>query len=430
MEKFLCSHCGHHFQSESRENLVCPSCFWSTSVEKEENVASRVQAEEPVSTFSRSQPRVFLWTVGVLFALVLVGISLFVIRHVQKQNEILQKIKSKNARAIASQAPELALLPQEREILTRKVALEPAGEITPSEKEILARRAALRSRMMLGLPTPPWSESQFEEFLKSEEAHYRVPLERSYRRKLKRIFKEHYLPAAQAFEAKDFLKSRDEWIRSLGFPVYHEDIQKHRGVVLTMLRAYVNDVLSKIGMMNALLTEKDLFAAEEKTLSAYGNFYELLQKGAWEEANAALLGLQKTLQEVENLQRPVQAPALPQEVVLVDPDIREVLLSQTSARDQGIRDWADLRQDLQAKEKVIQSRLPATLEALQKEYEEILSLIENQNWQEAKGRLEKIDFPEALREDARAKIGVLNKLLEKDGQGSFSPSLDSQEKTS
>ena len=35
-ERFVCSHCGHHFDAPPQETIVCPNCFWSTSVKKEE----------------------------------------------------------------------------------------------------------------------------------------------------------------------------------------------------------------------------------------------------------------------------------------------------------------------------------------------------------------------------------------------------------
>jgi hypothetical protein len=246
---------------------------------------------------------------------------------------------------------------------------------------------------------------------------------------LKQLFKKHYLPAAEAFETKDFLKARDEWIRSLVFPVYQEDLKKHRGVVLTLLRPYINDALSKTGGMNVLLTENDFYAAEEKIRAAYENLSELLQKHSWEEAGARILEISKQLEGVKGEETKAPPPPFPQEISLVDSDIREVLLAQAEPAQPSALDWEGLRQDLAEKEKVIQGRSPAALDQIRKDYEEALGFIQNGNWREALTLLQKMDFPPELAEDARAKIVILNKLLETASAGSASPSLDSQEKT-
>ena len=407
MEKFVCTHCGNHFEHEPAESLVCPKCFWSTSVKSEkEETATKTVALEPEP--SRGT---WFWGGGVLFILLLVAVSLFAVRHVKKQDEILQKIETKNAQVIATQAPELALGPEQQAILERVVSLEPQRPLTDQEKEVFGPRFSLRSRGSLGIPTPPWNEKEFETFLKAQEAHFQVSLEWSYWRKLKQLFNQHYLPAAQAFEAKDFLKARDEWIRSLTFPVYGNDIRKHRGVVLTMLRSFVNDTLAKIGTMNASLVGSELYSAEGKVKGAYENLLELLEKQSWEEANAKVLELNGWVADAEKLPKAVAPPPLPKEVAQVDSDIREVLLAQVSPTQSTVPDWDGLRQDLAAKEKAIRGRLPGTLEAASKQYESAVSLIKNKSWQEAREELEKIEYPEEFARDARDKIKVLDQLL-------------------
>lgn len=366
-------------------------------------------------------PRSWLRSGGVLFAFVLLGVSVFAFRHLKKQDEILQKIESKNAQVIAQEAPELTLSGEDREVLNRKINLETAPVLTDTEKQTLQHRILLQSRLPQGIPTPPWEEKQFEEFLKGEELRYQLPLERSYRRKLKQLFRGHYAPAAQAFEAQDFLKARDEWIRSLGFPVYRNDVTKHRGVVLTMLRPFVNDTLSKIGSMNTSLVGKDLHTREEEIRSVYENLQDLLGKSAWEEANAKVLELTKKLEGIEKLPQEVNPPGLPKEIELVDADIREVLLAQVAPVQPSLPDWEVLREDLRAKEKIIQNQLPEGWKAVRKQYDQALFLLQNKNWGEAKELFQRIDSPEALAEDARAKIAVIDKLVR--------PSLDSQDKT-
>jgi len=425
MEKYLCSHCGHRFESASAENLICPNCFWSSSLKKEGEKSAPEAPRQKLSPPAHFSP--WRWLGVGLGILLLGGIFLFASRHLQKQNEIIQKIQVKNAKVIASEAPELALLPEEREILSRNVPVEGDVELTDSEKEILGRRIPMKSRLIQGLAAPPWDEKQFNEFLKAQETQYRMPFEWSYRRKLMQLFRQHYVVAAQGFEAKDYLKARDEWIRSLAFPIYQNDPKKHQGVVLTMLRPSINDTLAKIGTMNAFLTQKSGYEKEEKIRSDYDSLYELLQKSSWDEASAKLLELRKELSEIQRSPEAenIPLPPLPQEVSLIDPDIREVLLAQTAPAASAVQDWTSLDQDLTAKEQILKNRLPGTLEMIQKQYQEALDLIRDGNWKEAKELLQKIDFPPALREDAQAKIKILDK--------SVAPAavpLDSEKKTS
>jgi len=381
-------------------------------VKKAADEKKTVEKPSPLmETPSFSEPhRAWFWLGGALFVLLLVGISFFAVRHLKKQNEILEKIESQIAQVIAAEAPELNLSEREREILNRKVSLPADRPLAEKEKEILSSRVALPSRLPAGVRVPPWDLKQFEEFLKETERQYKIPLDGGYRRKLIRLFKDHYLPGAQAFEARDFLKARDEWIRSLAFPVYRNHIEKHRGVLLTMLRPYINDTLSKIGAMNASLTGEALYGGEEKIRSAYKTLGDLIEKESWEEAGAQILELTKQLEQLEKIPKAASPPPLPGEISLVDPDIQEVLQAQVSPAEPALPDWARLREDLQAKEKVIQSRLPERMEAVRKQYDEALVQIQNGNWKAARESLQKIDFPSELAGDARAKLEILDKL--------------------
>ncbi len=431
MEKFVCTHCDHHFESEPAENLVCPNCYWSTSVKKEqtspspEKVLPLPKKEAPLVnpfTLSGAEPeRPWLWVGGVLFILFLAGIAVWAVGHLRSQDKFLQKIKTENAKVIAANQPELALGPEERALLAEKVPVLPVSPLTEKESQVLAPRMPLRSRLPQGLSMPPWDSKQFEEFLKGIQVQYQLPLEWSYRRKLLQLFRNHYLTASAAFEAKEFLKARDEWIRSLAFPVYRNDLQKHRGVVLTMLRPYINDVLSKIGAMNIALRGGSAASGEQAIQAAYQALQELIAKESWDEANAKILEISKLLDRYEPSPSGVVPPPLPKETALVEPDIQEVLIAQTAPAPSAVPDLAVLRADLTEKEKVIQSRLPEALEAVQKRYDEAIALIKNGNVMEAKEILKKIEYPKALAQDARAKVRILDKITR--------PPVDSQEKS-
>ncbi len=436
MERYDCANCGHHFEHEEQETVICPSCFWSSSVQKEQKDQKElkeqkepkgIHREPPKSvstlTFPREEPnRLWPWAVGILSVFILAGVALFAFSHLRKQDEILHKIETKNAQVIATQAPELKLSKTEQDILARSIPLNADRPLTENETALLAPRLPIRSRNSTeGIATPPWDQKQFEAFLKETQAQYKIPLEWSYRRKLIQLFRNHYLAAAAAFEAKDFLKARDEWIRSLAFPVYHNDIRKHEGVVLTMLRPFINDTLSKIGAMNASLMGSQATSQQDKIRAGYQTLTEFLDKKSWDEANAKILEIQKLMEGIDSVPRPVSLPPLPAETVQIDPGIQEVLSAQIAPIQPAIPDLSVLRQDLAVKEKVIQSHLPGSLDDIHKQYEEGLTLIKNGRWQEAKGILQKIEFPEELEADARAKIEILNKLI--------TPTLDSQKKS-
>ena len=417
MEKFVCTHCGSHFEQESAASVICPKCSWSTSVQKEIETM-KIPGGSPKPGFpntatveNETSRDPWTWGAGILFVFVLIAVSFFALRHLKKQNEILQKIKSKNAQILAAEAPELTLGSNEQQILNRAVSVQAQRPVTDPEKEILAPRFAFRSRGAQGIPTPPWSELEFGAFLKAQEAQFRMTFEWSYRRKLTQLFKQYYLPATGAFEAKDFLKARDEWIRSLTFPVYQNDIRKHRGVALTMLRPFINDTLAKIGSMNASLTGNDRYALEGKLRASYNDLTDLLAGQSWEEANAKVLDVKNLIAEAEKAPPAANPPPLPKEVALVDQDIREVLLAQVAPAETSAPDWDTLRADLAVKERVIHSHLAVSLEVASKQYESALALIKNRSWAEAKEELTKIDYPEELAQDAQEKIKVLDQLM-------------------
>lgn len=432
MEHYHCTHCGHHFEHAPQDGIACPNCHWSSSVTREEapEVSRAPEGPRPARARESKPEGAWVWAAAGALILLFLAVSLFVWRYVLRQDRLLQKIETKNAEVIAAQAPELNLSQEEREILDRRLVLDSPPPLTEEDREILGRRLPLGSSLIQGLSTPPWDAKQFEAFLKSEEAKYRLPFEWSYRRKLLALFKRHYLAAAQAFEAKDYLRGRDEWIRALTFPVYYEDLAKHRGVALTILRPYINDTLAKIGTMNVMLTEKDVFGTEEKIRASYDVLLDLLQKGSWEEADAKFVELDRMLRTFGNSEKVFLPPAFPSELGRVDPDIQQVILGQANLPAPAQRDWEAFRGDLKAKEAIVRERIPGVLEAAREKYQGALTHIKNGNWREAKELLRTLDAPESLARDAKEKITVLNKVLKSSSTGETAGRLDSGGQTS
>ena len=151
MERFICTHCSHRFESTPQEGISCPHCFWSTSVKREEDLTPEVESKEVPQEVSGEtnplglpSPRFLFWVGGSLVLLLLI---LFLGRSCdfQKKEKTIKTEKSESASKVTLEAFELTLLPEEREILNRRLAVESKGALTESEKEILAGRISLRS---------------------------------------------------------------------------------------------------------------------------------------------------------------------------------------------------------------------------------------------------------------------------------------------
>ena len=82
----------------------------------------------------------------------------------------------------------------------------------------------------------------------------------------------------------DLLATRDLFIESLLFPPYSTNVQKHRGVALTMLKAFITDTLSKIGALNQMVADQNRRQQGKEIEAEYGSLFALIQEGRWEEA--------------------------------------------------------------------------------------------------------------------------------------------------
>lgn len=447
--RYVCTHCGKKFEAEEKDVLECPSCFWSTSVKKEEDVRETpfkfAAPPRPKKTFA-ANALPFLAVILVL----LTGIFFFslaapFVKGMLKEkpareesagdirppaetkaepkapkagpkpvSKLLPKFgkKEKDAPAAPAQpAAEPSLTEEEKNILGRRLDISADREPNEAENKILKARAPFSSGVVEKLPSQAWTLDNYKKMIADQERFYKVPLPGSYKKKLYTLFQEKYAPAADAFKEDKLLEARNLWVESLEFPIFANDIKKHRGVVLTMLRGFINDTLSKIGAINTALADSKIRSQERKITEDYERLVSQLDKKSWQDAYSTIQELQ---QVIDGLQKPgagqqvepYPAAALPK----IDDGIRNGLFEVMNVPPASVADLEPMERDLLLKRKVTESFLPANLEPVKLQYNEALDLIGQKKWADAEAKLKEIVFPEALAEDAKEKIKVLRKL--------------------
>ena len=314
-----------------------------------------------------------------------------------------------------------ALSEEEKAILSGRLELA-AGRLPDAEEnKILKSTAKFQTGFAEKIPTQAWTYEKFKQVLADEESRYKVPLPHGYKGKLEDLFKSKYLPAAEAFSAAggsafggntgDLVRARDQWVESLVFPAYSGDIARHRGVALTMLRPFISDTLSKIGTINSMLAEQKVREKERALFEHYTELASLIEKRSWPEAAAVILKIENKLDALENAAQTAEnPPPYPAVVNQVDEGIRATLFDILALPPPAISDIGPIKQDIQAKKKVIESFVPESLNAQQAKYEEALEMIRARDWLAAEKKLREIELPPALVADAREKVRVLKKL--------------------
>jgi hypothetical protein len=213
-----------------------------------------------------------------------------------------------------------------------------------------------------------------------------------------------------AFLAGDLMKARDLWVASLAFPLYSQDVRKHRGVALTMLRPLINDTLSKIGALNEMIVEQNFRTREEAITAGYAQFREKLNARAWAEAIDIAGKAEKDMDELDKLAAQESAAPDYTNTAGVDQDILATLVDIRTPSRPAVADMRALRADIDAKKQLAESFLPERVQEQAAAYDKALSLIASKNWKEAREQLEQIRFPLPLAQDAQAKIQVIEKL--------------------
>lgn len=425
--RFLCNHCGRKFELETPDAKECPFCFWSSSVKREDALlsekksglrsplaAERVRDRKATSGIFRSFVRVLL---GVA---VLAGVGFLVykvypkIRVSSPQRWDVFSIKPpENLKQPEKQVadPEVSLSPQDKAVLSREVTVPEDRVPDAGEEAILRKSVPFQTGWMEKLASPVWTLEQYQKMIASQEAFYKMPFARSYRKKLEELFKSQYLAAADAFTKGDALAARNFWVGSLAFPLYSTDLKKHRAVALTMLRPFINDTLSKVSAMNQSLVDRGKKLKEQALSVKYQGLAELIAQKKWEEALEAIGQL---LQEVDLLRKngmPQEVPPqYPPSFGTIDADLQRPLMDLMSPSPSSTADLQPLQQDLVEKKETIETLTPAYLKKAAAGYQNALGLIREKKWQEAIQALGAIQGPQVLQQDAAEKVAVLGKM--------------------
>lgn len=448
--RYVCTHCGRHFEDEDKEILECPGCFWSTSVKREEDHDPNASLRQTTAANKKQSgsPLVINWkgliviVLGSLLffavAVALVVYSPALIKWIdwkfrKPSTIVLIKAESDQVASNGQNNPGVqnnfvppVLDDADKTILSRKIELPSERVLTPEEEEVLKVHVPIETGVVEKLPSQPWNLDNFKQMISEQEKFYKVTLPTTYRWKLEKVFKEKYLTAQEAFKADDLLKARNLWVESLAFPVYANDVRKHRGVVLTMLRPFINDTLSKIGAINNSLAEGSAREKERIISETYLRLTESLEKRNWPGAQSLMNELGQMIRDVgQPLASAAKVPPYPVAASQIDQDILKALTDVLSPPAPSVANLAPLETDLHAKREVIESLIPENVEIQKDLYSEAVSLIEKDQCDLAAQKLRLIRYPKALAQDAAEKLKVLEKMCPPERDRSGAGALDS-----
>jgi len=420
LTRYHCTHCGRHFEAEAAETVECPGCLWSSSVKPEDFSAPAKKILE--NSGRESEKSLHFVQRPVLLGLLLVLIGIGLVWFWVSQNRFPARTISADILSPDTEESSLKTdpsldpyerLPEEdRAVLDRRVDIRAEGALSEAESKILELNASYRTGLVEKLPSPAWTLENFREMIAAQEKFYKMPFPRSYKKKLEALFREKYLPAVEAFAGGNLREARDAWVGSLAFPLYSQDIQKHRGVALTMLRPLITDVLSKIGAINVALVEQEIRVEEQAMSRDYQNLRGLLAEESWQEALEAIEALEQRMNLLEKEHPPVSAaPPYPPDAAFIDAHIGASLQDLLTVQSPAIADLGPIREDLKKKRAVAEGRIPERLRIRTEAYERGIRSMEAGNWQEAADSFRRVDAPPDLAQDARGKIEVLERLI-------------------
>lgn len=434
--KYVCTHCSKKFEAEEKDIVECPGCFWSSSVKRADEVGDHKaailgapQKKKAAFRFPWELLLIFLILAGAVYAVYYFRVPLkdlfsrsssssrqtIEVNNLDSVDNVPPVTKTPTKKAPTPTqnlvSPWETLSEQDKNILSRRAVFTATRQVSKEESEILSHRAPYKTGLIEKLPSEIWTLERFNEFIESQEGIYKVSFPRSYKKKLEKHFEVTYDPASLAFEQGDMLAARNGWVNSLLIPMYSPDLQKHRGVALTMLRPFITDTLSKISALNNILMERAIRDREVRTSEQYNRLLALLTDRSWQESLDLNLQIQASLDEFMNPERIVrEPPAYPPTFNSIDADIRQTLVSLQEIPTPAVSDYQPMLKDLQQKEAVIRSFMPLELEKQTMLFDRGMDAVQKKLLDDAIRNFEKIEFPLALKEDAEEKLEVLRRL--------------------
>lgn len=426
---FICDHCGKKFELETPEAKECPYCFWTSSVKREDELSSAKKNGVSSSKNAVSRPgfkgpswnfKIVLRTLFFIAIFAAVGFlgfrayEMFSASFLRGGKTFLIKSESEDklSRKTLPVPGIAALSSQEKEALLREVTISVDRAPDPGELEILGRTVPFQTGRIEKLPSVAWTLEQYQKLIADQEAFYKMPFARSYKKKLEELFKAKYLAAADAFAKGNVFEARNLWVESLAFPLYSTDLKKHRAVALTMLRPFINDTLSKVSAMNQSLADQGKKAKEEALSADYQKLNGLIAQKKWQEALAVTGSMMSGVEELrKNAKSQEPPPSYPASFGALDLDLQRPLMDLMTPVPSSTADLQPIQQDLVEKKEVLETFTENYLKNATAVYQSAVGLIREEKWQEAAQVLGSIQGPPALHQDAAQKVAILGKMM-------------------
>jgi len=433
MIQLACTHCGHRFELETIAGAVCPSCGWSSSVVR----AVDLEPESASASRNKKNAEAPHWLVGFLFfclkIALLIGIIILIVLGTRsflknrgsdtesksspsasvlggvfsKKNDESTRVNIKPDTALPQSG---ALTPQEENFLNASFSISDEPVLSDQNLKLLQRSIDLQASVIEQLPSTSWTLAQFKEFIEIQEEKFKMPLPRGYKKDLADLFEKTYATAYDLFLNGRIQQARDAYVASLSFPVYVNDVRKHRAVVLTMMRGFLNDTIAKIGALNFTLARQGTQSQSEQAGLEYARFQGLIRESKWNDAMASLEKLEALLPENPQAAQVSQAPPYGPEFTKIDDDMKPSLtrLLQVPAWPFDVN---ALKGDLSVKKMIlIPLTDPERKPSIQK-YREAMRLIESKSWLAAAKLLKEVKSPEDLAQDADDKLRLIERLI-------------------
>lgn len=407
--KYQCTHCSHTFELSEREFQRCPNCFWTTSLvaEQQETAPQKEpKVPQPPATHpARASIQFPIQLFVILMVLGLTGASFFVL----KQKGYF-KSKETPVKKISAQEVSKALSESERTQLSRPFQITIPRQITEDEEKILKKQVSFPTKLAEKPAVVPWKKKDFENMLAAEQKSRKIQLGWGYEKSLINVFEKNYPAAVKAFDQGGYAQARIHFLDSLSFPIYKNNRQLHRAVVLVMLRPYINDVIGKIAILNQYLIGQNYLTEVSAIFSVYQALFPVIELQEWDKALTQLTQLKDQIKAFEQKPKDQSVP-IPPSFGTLDQEIQNAIQIEAGPKPDAAINLKTLTVDLDLKEKIVRANTAGELANVQKEYQQALSLIEQGNWEEARDILRSIEFPPELVEDVRTKLEITEKML-------------------
>jgi len=431
MNQLACTHCHHQFELETLAGAVCPSCGWSSSVV----LASELQ-DEKILTKEKKKSKAPHWLFGFLiFCLkiaALVGVVVLLVIGVRS----FLKNGSSDAKPKSSQTSNLSGFFSKKKEAASSISIQPdaalplAGALSAEEQaslaialdvsdepvlsdqdlKLLQRAVDLQAGVVEKLPSASWTLAEFKDFIEVQEGKFKMPLPRGYKKDLAELFEKTYATAYDHFLSGRLLQARDAYVASLALPVYLNDLRKHRAVVLTMLRGFLNDTIAKVGALNFALARQGTVSQSEQAGAEYARFQSLILASKWGDAMTSLHKLEALLPANPQAGLVTQAAPYGPEFAKVDTDVQPSLtrLLQVPAWPFDVN---ALKGDLSVKKMILAPLTDSERKPSIQKYREAMRLIQSKSWTEAAKLLKEVKSPEDLAQNADDKLKLVERLI-------------------